>query len=158
MAESGTLSNGEPLPPLDCDLRDFKFMPLDVARFRDSKFAAKVSDAAFRAGVMLWAAAWHQVPASSLPDDDVELASLAGFGRVVEAWLAVRDDALHGFEKGADGRLYHPVIAEKANEAWAAKRTQSKRGKSGAAARWGKGENGASIDDGCLKHSEAIAQ
>ncbi|WP_226886516.1 DUF1376 domain-containing protein [Nisaea nitritireducens] len=101
----------------DIDLRDLGWMPLDVIRLRDSGMAAKASGDEFMAAVLLWAAAWHQAPAASLPDDDRELARLAGYGRAVDAWQAVRDMALYGFERGPDGRLYHPVIAEKALEA-----------------------------------------
>ena len=110
-----------PLTPPNCDLMDFPYMELDVRQLRDSKFAAAVEAEAFRAGVLLWAASWHQVPAASLPDDDVELAGLAGFGRVVKEWLKVRNEALHGFVKCSDGRFYHAVIAVKANTAFEAK-------------------------------------
>lgn len=115
----------EPLTPAECDLTDFQYMELDVRRLRDSKFAATPKGDAFRAGIMLWCAAWHQVPAASLPDDDVELANLAGYGRMpisVKEWKKVRADALHGFVKCSDGRLYHPVIAEKAIAAFESKR------------------------------------
>lgn len=111
----------QPLTPADCDLRDFQYMELDVRRLRDSEFAAATSGDGFRAGVLLWCAAWHQVPAASLPDNDTELANLAGYGRVVKEWRKVREDALTGFVKCADGRLYHAVIAEKALSAFAAK-------------------------------------
>jgi hypothetical protein len=107
-----------PLVPADVDLRDFTFMPLDVVRLRDSKISAMVSGDEFRAAVLLWCASWHQKPASSLADDDVELAQLAGYGRVVGEWQKVRSGALHGWIKCNDGRLYHPVVAEKAIEAW----------------------------------------
>ena len=110
-----------PLTPAGCDLTDFQYMELDVRRLRDSRFAAAVDGEAFRAGILLWCAAWHQVPAASLPDDDIELANLAGYGRVVKEWKKVRTEALHGFVKCSDGRLYHPVIAEKATAAFAAK-------------------------------------
>ncbi|MFD2234805.1 hypothetical protein [Phaeospirillum tilakii] len=110
-----------PLVPADCDLRDFAFIPLDVARLRDSDFACRATDAAFRAGVMLWLASWHQVPAGSLPDDDCVLSMLAGYGRVVRVWQRHRAGALHGWVKCSDGRLYHPVICEKAREAWRSK-------------------------------------
>lgn len=96
-------------------------MELDVRRLRDSKFAASGSGDGFRAGVLLWCAAWHQIPAASLPDDDVELANLSGYGRVVKEWRKVREQALSGFVKCSDGRLYHTVIAEKAVSAFAAK-------------------------------------
>lgn len=115
----------QPLTPPECDLTDFQYMELDVRRLRDSKFAATPNGDAFRAGIMLWCAAWHQIPAASLPDDDVELANLAGYGRMpisVKEWKKVRAEALHGFVKCSDGRLYHPVIAEKAIAAFESKR------------------------------------
>lgn len=110
-----------PLTPPDCDLRDFAFMPLDVARLRDSDLAIQVGAEEFRAAVLLWCAAWHQVPAASLPDDDKALAALAGYGRVVAEWRKHREGALYGWVKCDDGRLYHPVVAEKARDAWLAK-------------------------------------
>ncbi len=112
----------EPLIHTDCDLRDFQYMELDVRRLRDSRFAAQVSGDAFRAGFLLWCASWHQVPAASLPDDDIELANLAGYGRFTKEWKKVKDEALYGFVLCSDGRWYHPVIAEKASSAWDAKR------------------------------------
>lgn len=116
-----------PLTPADCDLRDFAFMPVDAVRLRDSDFAALSSAEGFRAGLLLWLASWHQVPAASLPDDDVTLARLAGFGRELDAWRAVKVEAIRGFFKCADGRLYHPVIAEKARAAHEAKKAQRER-------------------------------
>ncbi|MCF7771230.1 DUF1376 domain-containing protein [Achromobacter pulmonis] len=115
--------NGIPAPLTrpDCDLRDFAFMPLDVARLRDSDLSIQVDAEEFRAAVLLWCAAWHQVPAASLPDDDKALAALAGYGRIVAEWRKHRDGALYGWVKCSDGRLYHPVVAEKARDAWRAK-------------------------------------
>jgi len=114
----------DPLTPADCDLRDFAFMPLDVVRLRDSDLAVTAEADEFRCAVLLWCASWHQVPAASLPDDDKILAQYAGYGRVVKEWLKVRTGALRGWVKCADGRLYHPVVAEKASEAWTAKLRQ----------------------------------
>jgi hypothetical protein len=111
----------DPLVSADVDLADFAFMPLDVRRLRDSRISSVVSGEEFRCAVLLWCAAWHQKPAASLPDDDVELSQLAGFGRAIDEWKAVRDGALYGWIKCSDGRLYHPVVAEKAMEAWAEK-------------------------------------
>jgi len=110
-----------PLTPSECNLQDFAFMPLDVARLRDSDMAAYESPEACWAAVLLWSAAWHQVPAASLPDDDRFLAKAAGYGRVVKEWMNVREGALHGWIKCDDGRLYHPVVAQKAMESWRAK-------------------------------------
>lgn len=121
----------EPLTPADCDLRDFAFMPLDVVRLRDSDLAATETAEAFRAAVLLWCASWHQLPAASLPDDDRVLANLAGYGRVVKEWLKEREGALRGWVKCDDGRLYHAVVAEKANEAWRGKLEQRWRTEAG---------------------------
>ncbi len=114
-----------PLTAPDCDLRDFPFMPLDVVRLRDSDLVALESAEAFRAAVLLWSASWHQIPAASLPDDDRVLSNLAGYGRVVKEWTKVRQGALRGWIRCDDARLYHPVIAEKANEAWKRKLDQA---------------------------------
>lgn len=117
-AEKMNADQPDPLTSQDCDLRDFPFMPLDVVRVRDSDIAAMATGDEFRCALLLWCASWHQVPAASLPDNDVVLAQLAGFGRVVKEWMKVKDGALRGWLKCSDGRLYHPVVAEKANEAW----------------------------------------
>lgn len=114
-----------PLTPHDCDLREFPFMPLDVVRLRDSDISAISSGDEFRCAVLLWCASWHQVPAASLPDDDIILAQLSGHGRVVKEWKKVRDGSLRGWIKCSDGRLYHPVVAEKANEAWGRKQERA---------------------------------
>jgi hypothetical protein len=108
----------EPPVPADLDHSDFPYMPLHVARLRDSKFVATVSREAGFVAVLLWGAAWHQKPASSLPDDDRELAHLGGYGRDVEGWKAIREQALYGFIRCSDGRLYHPTIAECAIDSW----------------------------------------
>jgi hypothetical protein len=102
----------EPLVPQDTDLRAFDYMPLKVAQLRDSDLAAIATDGEFRAAVMLWCAAWHQVPASSLPADDRMLCRLAGLGRDMRTWQMVHDVALKGFIRCSDGRLYHPLIAD----------------------------------------------
>ena len=110
--------------PAHIDLRDFQFMPLDVVRLRDSSMALKANGDEFRAAVMLWCVAWHQVPASSLPNDECDLATYAGYGKRSRlgydkiAWDKVREGALRGFQLCDDGRIYHTVIAEKALEAW----------------------------------------
>ena len=48
-------------------------MQLDVVRLRDSDLASIADAEVFRAAVLSWCVAWHQVPAASLPDDDVAL-------------------------------------------------------------------------------------
>lgn len=116
-----------PLTPADCDLTDFAFMPLDVARLRDSELASNESPEACWAAVQLWAASWHQVPAGSIPNDDKWLAKHTGYGRIVKEWMRIRQGALRGWIECDDGRLYHSVVSEKAREAWKAKVEQRYR-------------------------------
>lgn len=104
----------EPLTPADCDLRGYEFMPLDVVRLIDSDLFALSSGDEFKAAVALWCKSWSQIPAASLPDDDRILAHLSGAGA---RWKRLKAGALRGFIKCSDGRLYHPVVAEKALEA-----------------------------------------
>lgn len=106
----------EALTPSDCDLRGLSYMPLDVQRLRDSDLAITTTGEEFKAAVLLWCSSWSQVPAASLPDDDRLLAALCRTD--ARAWRRVRVAALRGWVKCKDGRLYHPVVAEKAREAW----------------------------------------
>ncbi|MBB3905102.1 DUF1376 domain-containing protein [Methylobacterium brachythecii] len=124
-------------------------MPLDVARLRDSAIVDEISGDEFRAAILLWCASWHQVPAGSLPNDPKQLSKFAGYGRVIAEWEKVAGGALYGWIECSDGRLYHPVIAEKALEAWEKKSEFSQRSnaraeqaRAAAEARWGKGQGG----------------
>lgn len=113
-----------PPVPADCDLRNFQDMPLEVDTLRDSDLRRRSTGDEFKAAVILWAACWHQMPSGSLPDDDVELADLAGIGTgkpAVRAWQKVKPMALRGWYKASDGRLYHPVMSRKAVEKWGVK-------------------------------------
>jgi hypothetical protein len=111
----------EPMVPPEVDLRDFAFMPLDVLRLRDSDLSAVATGEEFKAAVLLWCAAWHQVPAASVPNDDRWLARHSGAG---PGWRKVRTEALRGFVECSDGRLYHEIVAEKAIQSWQAKLAQ----------------------------------
>lgn len=120
----------EPLTPPDCDLTDFAFMPLDVARLRDSELASNETPEACWAAVLLWSAAWHQIPAASMPNDDKWIAKQAGYalrGKIDKAWADVKPGAMRGWVLCSDGRLYHAVVAEKAREAWKSKTEQRYR-------------------------------
>jgi hypothetical protein len=107
-----------PVPP-DCDLRGMEWLPLYGGRLFGSDFDAHATDAEFRAGLQLWWSAWNQVPAASLPDDDVALCRLAGLGRQLKAWNRVKIRALHGFFICSDGRFYHRALSTFALESWA---------------------------------------
>lgn len=119
-----------PMTPPDCDLSDFAFMPLDVARLRDSELASNETPEACWAAVLLWAASWHQIPAASIPNDDKWIAKQAGYalrGKIDRAWADVRPGAMRGWVECSDGRLYHSVVAEKARDAWKSKIEQRYR-------------------------------
>ncbi len=123
-----------PLVPQGTNLRSFPFMPLDVTRLRESDLVAVATGEEFRAAVLLWCAAWHQIPAGSLPDDDKTLAYLGGFGRNTDGWSKCRAAAMRGFVLCNDSRFYHPVICEKVLEALA----RIEAGRTGAKSRWQK--------------------
>lgn len=116
-----------PLTPADADLRAFQFTPIFRSRLFGSSFHARVNDAEWRAGVTLWLKSWDQVPAGSLPNDDIDLCRLAELGRDLRAWKKHRDGALRGWVLCSDGRLYHPVVAEGVNEAVDGKRKQQEK-------------------------------
>jgi hypothetical protein len=123
----------QPLTPADCDLRGLPFMPLDVVRLLDSDLFALTTGEEFKAALALWCKAWLQVPAASLPDDDRVLAHLSGTGA---RWKKIKAMALKGWVKCSDGRYYHPVVAEKAADAWKHRQAQRER----ANKRWGNAE------------------
>lgn len=122
-----------PLVPADCDLRDFDFMPLDVRRLLRSEWwitATVEEPAAALAAFHLWAEAWHQVPAASLPTNDVVLMHLARVD--AGTWSRIKERVMQPWKLASDGRFYHPVLAEKAIDAFerkqaaAAKRLKDK--------------------------------
>lgn len=127
----------DPLTPPECDLRDFQFIPLDIVRLFGSEFHGQANDSEWRAGVTLWLKSFHQVPAASLPDDDRQLARAAELGTDVKKWKKLKEIALHGWVRANDGRLYHPVVAEKALEAWIEKLRQRKSSGAGNAKKYG---------------------
>ncbi len=135
-----------PLTPADCDLRDSKFMPIYAQALLNSGFNAMADDMAWRAGVTLWLKAWHQVPAGSLPDADEDLCALAGLGRDLKGWQAIRDKALRGWTLCDDGRLYHPLIAEAALEAWISRLMGQISAATANARRWGNGLDSAPLE------------
>ena len=125
----------KPLVLADVDLRNYPYTPLFRARLFGSTFHAHASDGEWRAGVTLWLKSWDQMPAGSLPDNEVDLCRLAELGRDLKSWNKVRDGAMHGWFKCADGRLYHRVVAEGINEAWNSKAAQRDRTAAARAAR-----------------------
>lgn len=129
----------EPMTPPDSDLKDFPFTPIYRSRLFGSEFHANANDSEWRAGVTLWLKSWDQVPAGSLPTDDIALCRLAEFGRDMKGWQKVKARALHGWTECSDGRMYHEVVAGGVNDAFERRRKASVKGKAGAAKRHGAG-------------------
>lgn len=113
-----------PLTPPAGDLRDFPHTPVYRARLFASEFHAQATDAEWRAGVTLWMKSWDQVPAGSLPVDDVALCRLAELGRDLKSWKKIKVGAMRGWILCTDGRMYHPTVAEGVNNALEAKAAQ----------------------------------
>ncbi|WP_412021519.1 DUF1376 domain-containing protein [Burkholderia cepacia] len=114
-----------PLTPPDCDLAGYRWMPLDVERVIDSDTFGLSTGDEFKTAFRLWAKSWKQVPAASLPSDDRLLAHLAGIE--LATWRKRKEIALRGWILCNDGRLYHPVIAEKALEAMGRREEHAER-------------------------------
>ena len=114
-------------------------MMVDVPRLMNSGFnsAASGNPTAWMVGHKLWYRAWHQVPAASLPDNDDELCHLAELGFDLKTWRKVKEIALRNWVRCDDGRLYHPLVAETALEAWIEKLLQRLSSGTGNAARYG---------------------
>lgn len=112
----------EPLVPPDCDLRDFAYMPLFVSKLRRSETWANARYAPEEGFycLNLWMSSWHELPASSLEVNEATLAEAAMCDR--SRWAIVRDQVLKGWVLCSDGRLYHPVVAKFALEAWATRK------------------------------------
>lgn len=125
----------EPLVPKEVDLRSFPFMAIDVVRLQRSKhwlIARQNPEIGFYS-VNLWMAAWHELPAASLENDDDILSALAGCS--LDRWKEVKNLVLRNWVLCSDGRLYHPVVAEKANEAWNKKLGRQKQTRAATSAR-----------------------
>lgn len=107
-----------PMTPADSDLRTLAYMPLMVDQLRKSKawlFAKRNPELGFYM-INIWTAAWHNLPAGSLEDDDDVLADQAMCPSVIK-WLQVREQVLRGWAVCSDNRLYHPVVAARVTDA-----------------------------------------
>lgn len=104
-----------PLVPAEVDLNGYGFMPMLHHRVLQSTLFVKSSGDEFKAAFALWCASWSEKPAGSLPNDEEMLEHFS----CSKTWKRVRDRALHGWILCSDGRMYHPVIAPLAIDAWA---------------------------------------
>jgi hypothetical protein len=106
--------------PPEVDLRGMAFMPLFGDRlFKSTTWIEARPEARAAALQLYWHAFAHEVPAASLPDNERVLADHAGLS--LKVFRRARPQALRGWLKCSDGRLYHPVLAEIANDSWSAR-------------------------------------
>ena len=103
-----------PLTPLDADVSRLEWFPLHHAKLLRSSFWLRSSDQVCRVSVELWCEAWTQVPAASLPNEDVVLARIVKL--TLKEWLAIRNEVLAAWTLCRDGRYYHPLLAAVAIE------------------------------------------
>ena len=92
---------------------------LNVERLMASELVALSSHEVVAASLFLWCRAWKQRPAASLPDDDRVNAAFAKLP--IARFKKLKDQILRGFIKCSDGRLYHRVLSEEAENAFAKK-------------------------------------
>lgn len=108
----------EPILPAEVDMRRLPAMLLDVNRVLASDTAVKArrNPAIGWVSFRLWCFAWRELPAGSLPADDERIAQMADV--TPEVWEQIRRDVMRPWVKCRDGRVYHPVVCEKAWAAW----------------------------------------
>lgn len=125
-----------PLTAPDTDLRGYQFMPLHGDILFRSAFNVRASDAEFRAALNLWWSAWWESPAASLPNNERDLARLAGLPDL-RKWRKVRELVMEKWVLCSDDRWYLPFLADLSTDAYAKRRSATTKGRNGAKKRWG---------------------
>ena len=108
----------EPPVPEECTMGNNDYFPLYFRRLRKSRWWRGASDLARSRNIDLWGEAYEQQPAGSLPDDDIDLADAAGFGRDVASFQKVKAEILTPWILCSDGRWYHPTVCEVVLDLW----------------------------------------
>lgn len=142
-----------PMVPADVDCRTFPSLMLDMHATR-SLWWIVTDGAAFKAGVTLMVQSWSEMPAGTLPSDDRLLAHLAGMS--IDAWRAVKEEALAGWVLCSDDRYHHPEVAKRVMASWSVKIAARTKAKGAANKRWSdraSGGDGEADARGMLKHS-----
>jgi hypothetical protein len=111
----------KPLVPAQVNLATYPWAPVRMDYVTGHLLALAANPEPFRALVLLMAQAWRQQPAMTLPDNDTQLAAMAGFGRDVAGWMVNRPDVLSDWYRASDGRLHHLEFGGWALQAWESK-------------------------------------
>jgi hypothetical protein len=111
----------DPLVPAQVNLATYPWAPVRMDYFTGHLLALAANAEPFRALVLLMAQAWRQQPAMTLPDNDTQLAAMAGFGRDVAGWVVIRPEVLGDWYLASDGRWHHLEFGGWALQAWDSK-------------------------------------
>lgn len=111
----------KPFVKPDVNLQKYSWMKLDIIRLQNSNSWHQCSTMPYAAYacINLWMAAWHQVPAGSIPVDEAWIKKRADVSD--EVWKSIRRTVLGNFTRCSDDRLYHRVLCDMINEVWASK-------------------------------------
>ena len=104
-------SDLEPLTSPGTDLRHGAVFEVDIINLLHSEFLHLATNEELGAAAKLCLRSLFQVPAGSLPNNEVVLAQAAGYDHRKKAWQRVRAMALYGWALCSDGRLYHQTVA-----------------------------------------------
>lgn len=153
-----------PLPappvPAELDVSTFGWMPFYGDKLLSSNFNSKTNDLEWRIAVTLWWAAWKQIPAGSLPNDDDVMCRLAGLGKDLKTWRKAKAGALYGFYLCSDGRLYHRVVSQLALDAFDRKKESVARTEAATAARRARAssrQSGLDLDTGDVTRTSTFS-
>lgn len=124
-----TQNRPEPLVGSHIDVRDLDGFMFNVERLLASELWALTKNCpeAFRGAVGLWARAWKQFPAASLPNDDNINAAFADLP--LAKFKRHRALIMRGFVLCSDNRFYHRTLAEEALRAFEKKKIYQKKRK-----------------------------
>lgn len=123
-----------PLVPAEVSMSGNEWFPLYHHQLRKSRWWRSASDFARSRNVDLWCASFGEMPAGSLPDDDLELADAAGFGRDVAAFRSHKAELMAPWTLCSDGRWYHPTVCAVALDVWERTGERRRNGRSRMAA------------------------
>lgn len=125
----------DPMTPADADLRHIEHLPVDGdTTFRSAAWLRASMEARAVMLPLHWHAFKKEVPAGSLPDDDVLLTDAVGFGMDVKRWRKVRPQVLADWILCSDGRFYHPELAKRVHAVLAGRDPLAQRSMPGRAA------------------------
>lgn len=127
----------KPLIPTEAWIDGLEHVSLPRGEMLIQVMGQGVSDAEFRASVMLMIGSWNQKPMGTLPVEDDLLSRISDHGKDVGEWLKVKEVALRNWRLCSDGRYHHPLIAKMVLELWLDRVQASIKGAKGNASRWG---------------------